>query len=92
VNIVEAAASGIQVALLTTCFGLIVGIPAYLGFNYFSGVINGFVLEVETTSTELIELITLQLTLAESAESATSVADSAAASIAQPSVVKVADG
>ena len=68
VNIVEAAASGIQVALLTTCFGLIVGIPAFLGFNYFSGIINNFVLEVETTSTELIELITLQLTLAESGE------------------------
>jgi len=68
VNIVEAAASGIQVALLTTCFGLIVGIPAFLGFNYFSGIINNFVLEVETTSTELIELITLQLTLAESAD------------------------
>ena len=68
VNIVEAAASGIQVALLTTCFGLIVGIPAFLGFNYFSGIINNFVLEVETTSTESIELITLQLTLAESAD------------------------
>jgi biopolymer transport protein ExbB len=67
VNIVEAAASGIQVALLTTCFGLIVGIPAFLGFNYFSGVINSFVLDVETTSTELIELITMQLTLAENA-------------------------
>ena len=43
VNIVEAAASGIMVALLTTCFGLIVGIPAFLGFNYFSSIINRFV-------------------------------------------------
>ena len=39
-NIVEAAASGIQVSLLTTCFGLIVGIPAYVAFNYFTGVIK----------------------------------------------------
>jgi biopolymer transport protein ExbB len=71
VNIVEAAASGIMVALLTTCFGLIVGIPAFLGFNYFSSTINRFVLEVESTSTELVEVITLQLTLAQSAESET---------------------
>ena len=42
VNIVEAAASGISVALYTTAFGLIVGIPAYLFFNYFSSVINSF--------------------------------------------------
>jgi len=71
VNIVEAAASGIMVALLTTCFGLIVGIPAFLGFNYFSSIINRFVLEVESTSTELVEVITLQLTLAQSAEGET---------------------
>ena len=63
VNIVEAAASGIQVALLTTCFGLIVGIPAYLFFNYFTSVINGFVLEVEGTAAELIEVVTVRLTL-----------------------------
>lgn len=68
-NIVEAAASGIQVALLTTCFGLIVGIPAFIGFNYFSSIINRFVLEVESTATELVEIVTLQLTLAQSAES-----------------------
>jgi biopolymer transport protein ExbB len=63
VNIVEAAASGIQTALLTTCFGLIVGIPAYMAFNYFMSVINSFVLEVEQSSAELIEAVSLQLTL-----------------------------
>lgn len=62
-NIVEAAASGIQVALLTTAFGLIVGIPAYMAFNYFTSVINRFILEVESSATELIETITLQMTL-----------------------------
>jgi len=60
-NIVEAAASGIQVSLLTTCFGLIVGIPAYVAFNYFTGVINRSVLDVEESATELIESVTLQL-------------------------------
>jgi len=63
VNIVEAAASGISVALYTTAFGLIVGIPAYLFFNYFSSVINSFVLKVESTAAELIEVVTIRLTL-----------------------------
>jgi biopolymer transport protein ExbB len=62
-NIVQAAASGIRVALLTTAFGLVVGIPAYMAFNYFTGVINDFVLQVETSAAELIEVVTLRLTL-----------------------------
>ena len=69
VNIVEAAASGISVALYTTAFGLIVGIPAYLFFNYFSSVINSFVLQVESTAAELIEVVTVRLTLDRSDES-----------------------
>ena len=64
-NIVEAAAAGIQVSLLTTCFGLIVGIPAFVGFNYFTSVINQFVLQVEQSATELIENVTIQLAAAE---------------------------
>ena len=67
-NIIQAAAAGIQVALLTTCFGLIVGIPAYMAFNYFSSVINTFVLDVEESAAELVETVTLQLTLRESTE------------------------
>lgn len=62
-NIVTAAAAGIKIALLTTCFGLIVGIPAFSAYNYFTSVINGFVLEVEETASELMEAVTLQLTL-----------------------------
>jgi len=62
-NIVEAAAAGIKVSLLTTCFGLMIGIPAFMAFNYFSGVINRFVLEVEEAATELIERVTLENTL-----------------------------
>lgn len=63
VNIVEAAASGIMTALLTTCFGLIIGIPAYMAFNYFTSVINNFVLEVESSAAELNEAISIELTL-----------------------------
>ena len=62
-NIVQAAASGIRVALLTTAFGLIVGIPAYMAFNYFTGLINDFVLQVESSAAELIEVVSLRLTL-----------------------------
>jgi len=62
-NIVEAAAGGISEALLTTCFGLIVGIPAFMAFNYFTSVINRFVLDVEESATELIESVTMQMAL-----------------------------
>jgi len=62
-NIVKAAADGIAEALLTTALGLIVGIPAFTGYNYFTGVINQFVLDVEETATELIETVTLQLAI-----------------------------
>ena len=62
-NIVEAAAEGISVALLTTAFGLIIGIPAFMAFNYFSSIINRFVLEIEESATELIEAVTLQIAL-----------------------------
>jgi len=59
-NIVKLAAGGIKVALLTTCFGLIVGIPALMAYNYFTGIINRFVLDVEESASELIETVTLQ--------------------------------
>jgi biopolymer transport protein ExbB/TolQ len=62
-NIVEAAAGGISVALLTTAFGLIIGIPAFMAYNYFTSVINRFVLEIEESATDLIESVTLQLAL-----------------------------
>lgn len=62
-NIVEAAAGGISEALITTMAGLVVGIPAYVAFNYFTSVTNRFVLDVEESSTELIEVVTLQMAL-----------------------------
>jgi biopolymer transport protein ExbB len=62
-NIVEAAAGGIMVSLLTTVLGLIVGIPAYVFFNYFTSVVNRFVLDVQESASELIEAVTFQLAL-----------------------------
>jgi biopolymer transport protein ExbB len=63
-NIVEAAAGGIMVSLLTTVLGLIVGIPAFVAFNYFTSAINGFVLDVQESAAELIEAVTFQLAVA----------------------------
>jgi len=48
-------ASGISEALITTASGLIVAIPATIGYNYFVSTIDRFVIEMEETSAELIE-------------------------------------
>ena len=48
-------ASGISEALITTASGLIVAIPATIGYNYFISAIDRFVIEMEETSAELIE-------------------------------------
>jgi biopolymer transport protein ExbB len=60
-DIVLSAAGGIMVSLLTTVLGLLVGIPAFVAFNYFTSTINRFVLDVEESAAELIEAVTFQL-------------------------------
>jgi biopolymer transport protein ExbB len=50
-------AGGIWEALLTTAFGLIVGIPALMIYNYFVTRVQKFVHEMETTSTEFIDML-----------------------------------
>jgi biopolymer transport protein ExbB len=62
-NIILLAAAGIKVSLLTTVLGLMVGIPAFMAYNYFTSVINRFVLDVEESASELIETVTLEQTL-----------------------------
>ncbi len=51
-------AGGIWEALLTTVAGLIVAIPTYVAYNYLVNRINGFVLEMEKASTELVNFLT----------------------------------
>jgi biopolymer transport protein ExbB len=63
-DIVKLAAAGIMVSLLTTVLGLIVGIPAFIAFNYFTSAINRFVLDVEESAADLIEAVTFQLAMA----------------------------
>ena len=50
-------AGGIWEALLTTAFGLMVGIPAYGFYNYFVTRVQRFVFEIENSSTEFLSLM-----------------------------------
>jgi biopolymer transport protein ExbB len=50
-------AGGIWEALLTTAFGLFVGIPAYAAYNYFVTRVSRFVHEMEVTTTEFLDLL-----------------------------------
>lgn len=47
-------AGGIWEAMLTTAFGLIVGIPALGFYNFFVGKVSRFVFEIETLSEEFL--------------------------------------
>lgn len=60
-NIILAAAAGIELKLIVTVWGLMVGIPAYIFFNYFTAVVNRYILEAEETASQLIESLTLRL-------------------------------
>ncbi len=50
-------AGGIWEALLTTVFGLVVGIPAYALYNYFVTRVARFVNEMEVTTSEFLDLL-----------------------------------
>jgi biopolymer transport protein ExbB len=55
----NAVSAGISEALITTATGLIIAIPAVVAYNIFSKKIDRFVLEIESSATELIDQITL---------------------------------
>lgn len=50
----SALAGGIQLALITTATGLCIGIPALVGYNYFTNKVDGLVLELEYWATYLL--------------------------------------
>lgn len=50
-------ASGIYEAMVTTAAGLIVGIPAYLGYNLLVGMISNVIYRMELTTTHFIDLL-----------------------------------
>ncbi len=50
-------AGGIWEALLTTVFGLCVAIPTYVAYNYLVSRVDGFVLEMERSATDLLNIL-----------------------------------
>jgi len=46
-----------EYALVTTAAGLVVAIPSVLAYNYIVSRIEGFVLEIQTSSVEIVELL-----------------------------------
>jgi biopolymer transport protein ExbB/TolQ len=52
---IGAVAGGISEALVTTAFGLLVAIPAVMTFNYFTGKVESFDVEMDNSSSELID-------------------------------------
>jgi len=49
--------AGIAEALVTTAFGLLVAIPAVWMFNYFTNRVDGFVVDMNDVSSELVDYI-----------------------------------
>ena len=50
-------AGGIWEALLTTVFGLCVAIPTYVAYNYLTSRVDGFVLDMERSATDLLNIL-----------------------------------
>lgn len=50
-------AGGIWEALLTTVFGLCVAIPTFVAYNYLVSRVDGFVLDMERSATDLLSII-----------------------------------
>ena len=52
---IGAVAGGISEALVTTAFGLFVAIPAVMTFNYFTNKVEAFDVEMDNSSSELVD-------------------------------------
>jgi biopolymer transport protein ExbB/biopolymer transport protein TolQ len=52
---IAAVAGGISEALFTTALGLLVAVPAVWLFNYFTGKVDGFIVEMDNSASELID-------------------------------------
>ncbi len=52
---IGAVAGGISEALVTTAFGLLVAVPAVWMFNYCTGKIEAFTIEMDNSSSELVD-------------------------------------
>ena len=57
---IGAVAGGISEALVTTAFGLLVAVPAVMAFNYLTGRVEAFDVEMDNSSSELIDFFIKQ--------------------------------
>jgi biopolymer transport protein ExbB/biopolymer transport protein TolQ len=52
---IAAVAGGISEALFATALGLLVAVPAVWLFNYFTGKVDGFIVEMDNSASELVD-------------------------------------
>ena len=52
---IAAISAGIAEALITTAFGLFVAVPAVWAYNYLSSRVEGFNVEMDNSSSELLD-------------------------------------
>jgi len=53
---------GISEALVTTALGLVVAIPAVMGFNYLNARVEGFTVDMQESGNELVDLVAKNVT------------------------------
>lgn len=51
----------ISEALITTAGGLLIAIPSYIAFNYFTSRVQRFVLDIEQSASEFMEVISIEM-------------------------------
>lgn len=49
--------SGVMEALLATVAGLMIAVPVFIAYNFLVGRVNGFILEMEQSATELVNFL-----------------------------------
>ena len=54
---VAAVSGGISEALVATALGILVAIPAVMGFNYFVSALERFHVDIDTTSSQLVDFL-----------------------------------
>jgi biopolymer transport protein ExbB/biopolymer transport protein TolQ len=59
---ISAVAGGISEALFTTAMGILVAVPAVWLFNYFTSKVQGFVVEMDNSASELVDYFIKQRT------------------------------
>jgi biopolymer transport protein ExbB/TolQ len=56
----QTVSAGISEALVTTAFGLVVAIPAVMAFNLLNSRIDGFTVDMQESSNELLDMVAKQ--------------------------------